>query len=457
MSGLKQELGLAQGIGLLSTSLLGTGVFAVPALAALVAGNNSLWAWPVLIILVFPIAIVFAILGRHYPSAGGVAHFVGMAFGSRLERVTGWLFLSVIPVGLPAALQIAAGFGQAMFGWHSWQLLLAELGTLALVWYIGTRGASSSANLQTVIAGLIVALIVAIWWAGDIKPASIPFPAPGNIELTGLFAALSVMFWCFVGLEAFAHLASEFKNPERDFPRALMIGLLLAGLVYWGCTVVVLHFDAYGEQMAAAASLPKIVVQLFGVGALWIACVIGYLACFASLNIYIQSFARLVWSQAQHNPDHYLARLSSRHIPNNALNAVLGCCVVSTLVIHALEINLDALIIYANGIFIMIYLLCMLAGCKLLQGRYRLLAVVGGLLCVLLLAMVGWKSLYALIMLAGLWAVSAKTKNAGKWHNHIIRRFDINPGDRLYDQGGRAHHPFAGTHHQKYYRHRSRR
>lgn len=211
MSGLKQELGLAQGVGLLSTSLLGTGVFAVPALAALVAGNNSLWAWPVLIVLVFPVAIVFAVLGRHFPSAGGVAHFVGMAFGSRLERVTGWLFLSVIPVGLPAALHIAAGFGQAMFGWHDEQLLLAELGTLALVWYIGSRGASSSANLQTVIAGLIVALIVAIWWAGDLKPVEIPFPAISDIELPGLFAALSVMFWCFVGLEAFAHLASEFK------------------------------------------------------------------------------------------------------------------------------------------------------------------------------------------------------------------------------------------------------
>lgn len=84
--------------------------------------------------------------------------------------------LSVIPVGLPAALHIAAGFGQAMFGWHDEQLLLAELGTLALVWYIGSRGASSSANLQTVIAGLIVALIVAIWWAGDLKPCEIPFP-----------------------------------------------------------------------------------------------------------------------------------------------------------------------------------------------------------------------------------------------------------------------------------------
>ncbi|EGT0621529.1 L-methionine/branched-chain amino acid transporter [Citrobacter braakii] len=403
MSGLKQELGLAQGIGLLSTSLLGTGVFAVPALAALVAGNNSLWAWPVLIVLVFPVAIVFAVLGRHFPSAGGVAHFVGMAFGSRLERVTGWLFLSVIPVGLPAALHIAAGFGQAMFGWHDEQLLLAELGTLALVWYIGSHGASSSANLQTVIAGLIVALIVAIWWAGDVKPGEIPFPAITEIELPGLFAALSVMFWCFVGLEAFAHLASEFKNPERDFPRALMIGLLLAGSVYWACTVVVLHFGAYGEQMAAAASLPEIVVQLFGVQALWVACIIGYLACFASLNIYIQSFARLVWSQAQYKPESHLARLSPRHLPRNALNAVLGCCVISTLCIYMLKINLDALIIYANGIFIMIYLLCMLAGCRLLKGHYRMLAVIGGLLCLLLLAMVGWKSLYALIMLAGLW------------------------------------------------------
>lgn len=240
MGGLKQELGLAQGVGLLSTSLLGTGVFAVPALAALVAGDNSLWAWPALILLVFPIAIVFAVLGRHYPSAGGVAHFVNMAFGPRMERVTGWLFLSVIPVGLPAALHIATGFSQALFGWHDGQLLLAELGTLAIIWWVGSRGASSSANLQTLVAILIVALIVAIWWRGGIDPAHIPFPAPQDVDRSQLFAALSVMFWCFVGLEAFAHLASEFKSPERDFPRALMIGLLLAvpstGPVrYWCC------------------------------------------------------------------------------------------------------------------------------------------------------------------------------------------------------------------------------
>ncbi|MCS2169508.1 L-methionine/branched-chain amino acid transporter [Scandinavium sp. TWS1a] len=403
MSGLKQELGLAQGVGLLSTSLLGTGVFAVPALGALVAGDTSLWAWPALILLVFPIAIVFAVLGRHFPSAGGVAHFVGMAFGPRLERVTGWLFLSVIPVGLPAALHIATGFSQALFGWHNEQLLLAELGTLGIIWWVGSRGASTSANLQTLVAALIVALIAVLWWAGNITFSSIPFPPVTRVDHSQLFAALSVMFWCFVGLEAFAHMASEFKQPERDFPRALMIGLLLSGAVYWACTVLVLHFHAFGADKAAAASLPSIVVTLFGVKALWVASVIGFLACFASLNIYIQSFARLVWTQAQYRPNSRLAQLSPRRIPLNALNMVLSCCMLSTLCIYALNINLEGLIIYANGIFIMIYLLCMLAGCRLLKGRFRVLAMFGGVLCLLLLAIVGLKSLYAIIMLAALW------------------------------------------------------
>lgn len=403
MAELKQELGLAQGIGLLSTSLLGTGVFAVPALGALVAGNNSLWAWPALIVLVFPVAIVFALLGRHFPSAGGVAHFVEMAFGPRLARVTGWLFLSVIPVGLPAALHIASGFAQALFGWHGWQLLMAEVATLGIIWWLGSRGASSSANIQTLVAIMIVALLAAIWIYGDIAVSEIPFPALAEINHSQLFAALSVMFWCFVGLEAFAHMASEFRHPERDFPRALIIGLLLAGVVYWACTVLVLHFHAYGAANTAAASLPTIVVQLFGVKALWVASVIGFLACFASTNIYIQSFARLVWSQAQYKPTSYLARLSPNRVPRNALNVVIGSCMVSTLASYWLNINLDALIIYANGIFIMIYLLCMLAGCKLLTGRFRALSVIGVALCVMLLAMVGWKSLYAIVMLFMLW------------------------------------------------------
>ncbi|ASG56295.1 MAG TPA: L-methionine/branched-chain amino acid transporter [Salmonella bongori] len=414
MNELKKELGLVQGIILLATSLLGTGVFALPELVALVAGNISLLAWPLLIILLFPIAIVFAVLGRHFPHAGGVAHFVGMAFGSRLQRVISWLFLSVIPVSFPAALHIAVGFGQALFGWRNEQLLFGELGTIGLLWLIGSRGASSSANLQAIIAGLIIALIAAILWKGSIKPADIAFPTASDIKFSRLCAALAIMFWGFVGIEAFTHLSSEFKNPERDFPRALIIGLMLAGAIYWASTALVLHFGAYNKKIAAAASLPLIIVQLFGVQALWVACIIGYLTCFASLNVYAQSFARLIWTQMQYRSDHYLAKLSSHSLPNHALNAILACCCMSSLGVYALKINLNALIVYANGTFIMIYLFCMLAGCRLLKGRYRVLAATGSLLCLLLLAMVGWKSLYVILMLAALWLLLPKRKMAEK-------------------------------------------
>ncbi|BES83692.1 L-methionine/branched-chain amino acid transporter [Pectobacterium araliae] len=399
--GLKQELGLIQGVGLLSTSLLGTGVFAVPALVAQVAQQDSLWAWPILILFVFPIAIGFAALGQHFPNAGGAAHFVNLAFGPRMARVTGWLFLSVIPLGLPAALQIAAGFWQAAFGWSDLGLLCVQLLTLGGIWLLGLRSAGSSANIQIVIAMLVVGLVIAIWWQGEITPAHIPWSSVSELSWPNTFGALAVMFWCFVGLEAFAHMATEFRVPERDFPRALLIGMLVAGAVYWGCTVAVLHFKAYGEGIAATASLPGIVVQLFGQHALWIACFVGYLACFASVNIYTQGFARLVWSQAPKGSA--LAKLSAGQAPVNALSIVVACCLVCCLLIYWLRLPLDILIVYANGIFVLIYLLCMLAGWRLLKGRAKVMAAIGSLLCCALLLMIGWKSLYALIMLAVLW------------------------------------------------------
>ncbi|MDX5630037.1 MULTISPECIES: L-methionine/branched-chain amino acid transporter [unclassified Brenneria] len=399
--GLKQDLGMIQGVGLLSTSLLGTGVFAVPALVAQIAQQDSLWAWPLLILLVFPIAIGFAALGQHFPNAGGTAHFVSLAFGPRLARVSGWLFLSVIPLGLPAALQIAAGFWQAAFGWGPHGLLLVQLLTLGGIGLLGMRSAGASGNIQIVIALLVVGLVAAIWWRGGIAPAHIDWPALDALSWPNTFSSLAVMFWCFVGLEAFAHMATEFRSPERDFPRALLIGMLVAGAVYWGCTVAVLHFHAYGEGWSATSSLPRIVVQLFGEQGLWIACIVGYLACFASVNIYTQGFARLVWSQAPTGSA--LTKLSAGQAPANALFVVVACCVVSCLLIYWLQLPLERLIVYANGVFVLIYLLCMLSGWRLLKGRARVMAMIGSLLCCALLLMIGWKSLYALIMLALLW------------------------------------------------------
>lgn len=415
MSRLNKELGLLQGVGLLCTSLLGTGVFVIPALAATAAGEISLWAWLLLIVLILPMAFTFAQLGRHYPHAGGAPHLIGRAFGAPMERTSAWLFLAVIPVGLPAALNIASGFWHALFTLSDLAVLAIQLATLGVILLLGQRPARTSGGVQIAIALAIVATIALIWFKGDLPHAEQPLlpPLAGNWQL--LPVALGVMFWCFVGIEAFTHLGEEFKNPQRDFPLALLLGVLLAGLVYWACSVAVLSFHAYGDARTDAASLPLMLDGLLGDQARWLSASIGYLACFASMNVYIQGFSRLIWSLADEGKlPRALAVRNGNGVPARALLLVVLSCALSAAVIWSLSLSLDQLIRYANGNFIVIYLLSMAAGWLLLRGLWRWLAGLSTLLCAGILLMLGLDALYAIGLLAGLlvldrWRASRRT------------------------------------------------
>jgi amino acid efflux transporter len=413
MSRLNKELGLLQGVGLLCTSLLGTGVFVIPALAASVAGEVSLWAWLLLIILVLPIALTFAQLGRQHPHAGGAPHLIGCAFGARMERLSAFLFLAALPVALPAALNIASGFWQALFALADGAVITIQLLTLALTLLLGQRSARTSGGLQIVIALLIITTVALIWYKGELPRAERPLLPSLHGDWQLLPAALGIMFWCFVGIEAFTHLGEEFKNPRRDFPLALLFGVLLAGLVYWACSVAVLSFHAYGNEGNGAASLPQMLDDLFGQQARWLSASIGYLACFASINTYIQGFSRLIWSLAEEGKlARPLARRNANGVPTNALLLVVLGCALCTLLIWSLSLPLDQLIRYANGNFIVIYLLSMAAGGVLLKGLWRGLAALSCLICGAVLLMLGVDALYALGLFLGLLLLS-------HWRTHI--------------------------------------
>lgn len=403
MSRLNKDLGLLQGVALLSTSLLGTGIFAVPALAASVAGAASLWAWLLLIVLVLPVAFTFAQLGRRFPHAGGAPHLIGRAFGARSERLSAMLFLAVLPVGLPAALQIATGFCQALLPLGRGAALGVQLLTLGAMLLLGRRPAGASSLVQGLIAVAILASVGLAWWAGDLPHADQPLLPPLGDGWRQLPAALAVMFWCFVGIEAFTHLGEEFRRPQRDFPLALLLGVLLAGLVYWACSVAVLSFHAYGDAARNAASLPYLLGGLLGEPARRLVALVGYLACFASMNVYVQGFARLIWSLADEGKlPPALARRNRHGAPARALLLVVLSCALCAVLAALLQLSVAELIRYANGIFVLIYLLSMAAGAVLLRGAWRLVAGFSALLCAAVLAMLGSDALYALGLLAAL-------------------------------------------------------
>ncbi|BCR23642.1 L-methionine/branched-chain amino acid transporter [Aquipseudomonas alcaligenes] len=402
MSRLNKELGLLQGIALLSTSLLGTGIFVVPALAATAAGSASLWAWLILIALVLPVAFTFAQLGRHFPHAGGAPHLIGRAFGARSERLIALLFLAVLPVGLPAALNIATGFWQAVLPIGRGEALLIQFATLGLMLLLGQRPARASGLVQGLIALAILGTVGLVWWVGDLPLASQPLlpPIDGSWQL--IPAALGVMFWCFVGIEAFTHLGEEFKHPRRDFPLALLLGVLLAGLVYWAFSVAVLSFGVYGNEHSDAASLPRLMHRLLGDEARWLVAAVGYLACFASMNVYVQGFARLIWSLADEDKLPSALAVRNRHgVPARALLLVVLICALCAALAAVLQLSVDDLIRYANGNFIVVYLLSMAAGVVLLRGVWRWVAGLSCALCGLVLLALGVDALYALTLLGG--------------------------------------------------------
>lgn len=397
MSRLNKELGLLQGVALLSTSLLGTGIFVVPALAATAAGEASLWAWLILIALVLPVAFTFAQLGRRFPHAGGAPHLIGRAFGPRAEQLIAFLFLAVLPVGLPAALNIATGFWQAVLPVNRGEALLIQFATLGAMLLLGQRPARASGLVQGLIALAILGTVAMVWWVGDLPLAHQPLlPALGD-SWTLIPAALGVMFWCFVGIEAFTHLGEEFRNPQRDFPLALLLGVLLAGLVYWAFSVAVLSFHVYGDVHSDAASLPRLMDQLLGGEARTLVAAVGYLACFASMNVYMQGFARLIWSLADEGKlPAPLGTLNRHGVPARALLLVVVICALCASLTTLLQLSVDDLIRYANGNFVVVYLLSMAAGAVLLRGAWRLLAAFSTLLCAAVLAMLGIEAMYAL-------------------------------------------------------------
>jgi len=396
MSKLKQEITLLSGIGQLSTTLLGTGLFMVPAIAAGIAGQFSLWAWIVLFIAICPIALTFAQLGKRFPSAGGTAYFVRKAFNIKLEKSVAWLFLSVIPVGVPAAIALAAGFLQQLLPSSLNSSLFAQLLTVALLIGVNLAGAKSSGRLQTVIALAIFALISAFWWQGDFSTSDLILPKVTSDSILPIGLALGVMFWCFVGIEAFAHMGEEFKNPQRDFPIAIIVGCFVAGATYWVCSVIILKMQAYGTPMFDSASIPWIAQQLFGPEFKTLISVIGFAACFASVNLYTQSLSRMLWAQArEYSPNSSLARLSIRGVPAHATLAVGAVVLVSCVVGELSGLDLEFFLKLANGIFVLIYLLAMLAAYKLLSGVSRQLAAVSLVLCTAVFICLGWSMLYA--------------------------------------------------------------
>ena len=400
MDQIKGTIGRWQGAGLMATTLLGTGVFVLPQMTIATAGNDALFAWLLLTFAIIPVTLVFGRLAGAFPHAAGPAYFVEKAFGRTAGRSIGLIFLLVVPLGAPAAILMTFQFVEAIVPVSGWSEVAMQLGLLVVLFLLNYRGIHVSAKLQFVLTIAIVSVVALMFGAGGMNLHKLESISAGTSSDAGLImAAAGIAFWSFLGVEAMTHLANDFKDPNKDMIPAMMIGTVLVGVIYLACTGLLLMTQVDTGTGAGLAMVASFDSLLGGYGAQVIG-ILGIAGGLATVNVYTASVSRLLWSFSREGilPS-YFASLNRHQVPVRALSAVLLAMALVIVLTYVSGQKLEHLMAWTNGVFVIIYLMSMLAAAKLLSKRYLPLVAIGSLFCIMLAFALGSSMLYALIMI----------------------------------------------------------
>lgn len=256
-----RHLGLCDAISVMVGIVVGAGIFeSPPMVAANVPGPVSLllvWALGGALALVG--ALCYAELAAAYPRSGGDYVYLSRAYGPWLGFLYGWTELTVIRSGSIAAMAfVFADYAARLLplGSHAPAVYATALVVaLSVVNAVGVRRGAAAQNALTAckIGGLL--LIAAFGLLAPLEAEARPAPtaASGSLAL-----ALIFVLWTYGGWNESACVAAEVREPQRNIPRALLLGTGLITLVYVGINGIFLYglgFERLQTSQAVAADL----------------------------------------------------------------------------------------------------------------------------------------------------------------------------------------------------------
>jgi amino acid efflux transporter len=177
--------------------------------------------------------------------------------------------------------------------------------------------------------------------------------------------------WLFVGWEAMARMANEFRHPARDIPRAVTSALVVISALYGGIAVATVTVVSTGSKVPLADLLGA----AFGRVGRDATAFLALALTMGTLNVYVASAARLAANLAQqHALPAWLGRGHHRDVPLRPL-AVLA--VTSAILLAALAIGVTGtteLVRATSACFVAVYVLVLASTVLVLRGRPRAIA-----------------------------------------------------------------------------------
>ena len=229
-------LGLGTGVGLVAANMIGTGVFVTAGFMAQELGPGLiLLAWAAGTVVALCGARAYAEIARLIPDSGGEYRYLSRLAHPFLGVLAGWASLLVGFSAPIAAASLAAGhFVRTLVPAApprlSGMVLLAVI-TAAHAGGFGLSRRSQDVLVVVKAALLLAFVVVGLSHAPLAWPSWVP-PRPAASPAVAFTTSLFFVAFAFSGWNAAVYASAEFRQPDRDVPRALLIGCALVGALY---------------------------------------------------------------------------------------------------------------------------------------------------------------------------------------------------------------------------------
>jgi len=292
---LSRQLGLGSAAAAVAGDAIAVGIFLTPAGMARSLGSPFwlLIVWIVMGVMALSGALCYGELAARFPAAGGGYVYLREAFGPRLASLYGWMSFLVMDPGVTAPLAVG------MTSYVAYMLRLSPHGTkivaivmILVIAALNIRHALLGAWLirsLTILKFMVLGLLA--FWAFTARvgdwPHFLPFVGQRSGAeplLAALAASFVAAFFSFGGWWDASKIAGEVRDPERNLPRALALGVLGVTFVYVllsAAFIYVVPIESVGSDETFVAQAGE---RIFGpaggplLAAIVVACVLGSLA-----------------------------------------------------------------------------------------------------------------------------------------------------------------------------------
>ncbi|MGO9211659.1 MAG: APC family permease [Terriglobales bacterium] len=317
---LVRGLSLVDSVLLMAGGIIGSAIFlAVSDVAEhLSSPALFLFVWVLGGAITLLACFAFAELGAMFPNSGGQYVYLREAYGEFYAFLFGWMVLFINFSGTVAALAVGSatyldevlpfGAKEALFRAGPFSptrgQLVALVAIAMMTWVnvVGLRRAATLQNIATWMKFAAIAIFVGFGFAiGKGSTAHFSTPAPPAHPLPLLIAiglALNGVFFAYDGWTYIACAAGEVKDPQRNIPRALVLGVVVVGIVYISLNLVYLYAVPLADIQPARTIAQTAAIALFspGVGR-WMSLLIA-LSCFGAASCCTLAGARVVYAMA---------------------------------------------------------------------------------------------------------------------------------------------------------------